>query len=93
MSDMEQELIDGNDASFILNSRVFKDAVNRMHDHIESKALNCDSDNKDLAHRIIVSKQLLAGIVRELQTIIELGEVHQIKLSEMEPKRKIFSRF
>ena len=93
MSEIEQEMIDGNDASFILNSRVFKDAVNRMHDHLESRALSCDTDNKDLAHRIIVSKQLLAGIVRELQSIIELGEIHQMKLNEMEPKKRIFSRF
>jgi hypothetical protein len=80
------------DARQVLANRAYKSAFERMADFLEKQALNCDIDNKDKAMRVIVSKQILVGIKRELERLIMDGEVESIKMNELESRRKSLFR-
>lgn len=87
--DSEQRRIIGNEARQLLENKHFKDAFTAVAQAIDEKALSCDPDNKDKAARIIISKQLLAAIKREIERKVEDGEVANVELSELERKRSI----
>jgi hypothetical protein len=84
----EQDVITGNDAKHLLDNKLFKGAFNAVADLLDDKALTCDPDNKEMAQRIIISKQLLAGIRREIERYIDNGYIANIQLSELEQKRQ-----
>ncbi len=69
-----------------------RSAFSRMAEHIDARSMACDPDNKDQAQRLIITKQILAGIKREFERMILEGEAAQIKLSEMEKRRSVFRR-
>jgi hypothetical protein len=79
------------DAKSLLDNKLFKDAFKQVGDYIESQALGCDPDNKEKAQRILISKQILAGIRREIERVVEDGIVAEIQLNEIEQRRKLFS--
>ena len=85
----EKAAMMGEDARAILNSPVFKLAVERVGEHVDNVALSCDPDNKDKAQRVIISKQLLRAIVRELELVIEDGEAARIHMDELEKRNRL----
>jgi hypothetical protein len=76
------------DAKALLDNKLFKDAFQKLGDNLEAQALACDPDNKDKAARIIIAKQLLKGIKREIERVIDDGDVADIQLSELERKKQ-----
>ena len=84
----EQDVFTGNDAKHLLENKLFKGAFEAVAGFIEQKSLSCDPDNKEMAQRIIISKQLLAGIKREIERQIETGMIAEVQLSELEKKRQ-----
>lgn len=88
----ESRRIRGEDAKALLNNRLLREAFKAVGDHLEAQALACDPDNKDKATRIIISKQIISGIEREIKRVIEDGEVAEIQLAEIERKRTLLQR-
>jgi phage regulator Rha-like protein len=86
----EDRRIRATDARQLLEHPMFVEAWNAMEKHLQMQAITCDSDNAQKALRIVISQQLLAGVKREIQRLIEDGFVanEQIKLYELEQKRK-----
>jgi hypothetical protein len=81
------------DAKYVLESKSFKTAFERMAAHLEAKALSCDVDNKEQAQRVVLAKQILAGIKREMERLVVDGTVAEIKLAEIKSRRKsVFRR-
>lgn len=89
---MDSRVIHGEDAKTLLENSLFKLAFAKVGEYLESQALGCDPDNKDKAARIIIAKQLLIGIRREIEAVISDGEVARVQMSELE-KKKRFSVF
>ena len=71
---------------------MFVEAWAAVEKHLNMQALTCDSDNAQKALRIVISQQLLAGVKREIQRIVNDGIVAEVQLSELEQKRR-FSVF
>jgi hypothetical protein len=80
------------DAKALLGNTLLKGAFEAVAGYLEAKALTCDPDNKEMAQRVVISKQLLAAIKREIQRHVEDGAVAQIRMAELE-KKKLFSVF
>lgn len=75
------------DAKSLLENKLFKDAWDRLHYHLEGQAMACDPDDKDKAARIIISKQLLKGIKREFERMIEDGDIADVQIAELQTKK------
>lgn len=82
------------DAKAVLDNPIFKSAFSAVADYVEAKALACDPDNKEMAQRVILSKQILAAIKREIQRVIDNGAIAEIRIAELEKRRlpKLFRR-
>lgn len=80
------------DAKRLLEDPMLKAAFDAVSGYIESKTLSCDPDNREMAQRIVLSKQLLAGVRREIYRYVEEGQVADIRIAEME-KKKLFPMF
>lgn len=92
MKTFDDRRILGADAKHLLDNKLFKAAFSAVADHLEMQAMTCDPDNKEKAARIVISKQLLAGVKREIVRVIEDGEVAQIQLNELERKKTLMQR-
>lgn len=75
------------DAKSLLENKLFKDAWDRLHYHLEGQAMACDPDDKDKAARIIISKQLLKGIKREFERMIEDGDIADVQIAELQTRK------
>ena len=90
---MNQEQMRAVDAQQLLDNPVFKGAVEHMEAYLETQALSTDPDDKGKCARIVISKQLLRGLIREINKYIETGEV--VTLRELHKKtvaQKVFRR-
>ena len=92
MTDLEDARIRAADAQQLLQNPLFKAAFEAVDDYIDQQTLGCEADNKDRAQRIVLSKQILAAVKREIQRHIENGKVADIRIAELE-KRKAFRLF
>lgn len=89
--DITPEELRAQDAKAILDSTVFKESFDKVSAYIESQAVSCNPDNKDLAQRIILSKQLLAHVKRELVNVINNGAI-AVNMKALEENRGIINR-
>lgn len=89
---LEDRTIRAADARQLLENPMFVEAWAAVEKHLNMQALTCDSDNAQKALRIVISQQLLAGVKREIQRIVNNGVVAEVQLSELEQKRR-FSVF
>ncbi len=89
---LEDRTIRAADARQLLENPMFVEAWAAVEKHLNMQALTCDSDNAQKALRIVISQQLLAGVKREIQRIVNDGMVAEVQLSELEQKRR-FSVF
>lgn len=86
----EQTRFIAEDAKQLLDNKMLKEAFEAVSSYIDQQALSCEPDNKDRAQRIVLSKQLLAGIKREIYRHVESGQVANIQIAELEKKKRIF---
>jgi hypothetical protein len=84
---LESRVIRANDAKQFLQSPLFREAFDGVAADLEAVALSCDPDNKDKAQRIVIAKQLLAAVKREITRKVEDGEMAQFQMSELERKK------
>lgn len=78
------------DAKALLDNKIFRAAFAGVADYIDAQALGCDPDNAAKAQRIIIAKQILAGIKREIERVVEDGVVAEIQIAEVEQRKKLF---
>lgn len=90
MSD-ESLRIRGEEAKQLLDNKMFKDAFAAVGDYIEQQAMACPPDDKERCARIIISKQLLQAVQREIYRHIDEGVMAEIRLSELEKKKRLMS--
>ena len=84
----EQRRIVGEEAKQALQNKHWNEALAAMDEYLTGAELACDPDNKDKATRIVISRQLLAGIKRELIRKIEDGEMAQVEIAELERRNR-----
>jgi hypothetical protein len=91
---LEDDKFRAADAKQLLDNPLFKAAFQAVGEYIEQQALACEADNKDRAQRIVISKQLLAALKREIFRHVENGQIADIRIAELEKKRgiKLFQR-
>ena len=78
------------DAKHLLDNKLFKAAFTGVSEYLEAQALGCSPDDAAKAQRIVIAKQILAGIKREIERVVEDGVVAEIQLNEIEQKKKLF---
>lgn len=84
----EQRKIRGNEARSVLENRHLREALKAVYDAVEAEALSCSRDDREKAHRIVITKQLAVMFERELVRKIEDGYVAEVELSELEARRR-----
>lgn len=84
----EKRLIDGADARQLLDNALFNEAFDAVAGYLDQQALSCDPDNKDKAQRIVISKQILSAIKREITRKVEDGALAEIQMQELEQRRR-----
>ncbi len=90
---LQQKKFLAEDARQLLENKLLQGAFNAIGDYLETQAITCDPDNKDKTQRIIVAKQILAGVKREITRYIEDGAIADIQMRELEKKQfRFFSR-
>lgn len=89
---LEQEKWKAEDAKALLSNPIFVAAFKAAGEYLEAKALSCDPDNKEQAQRVILTKQILAAVKREVERYVDDGAVAQFHLDELE-KRRAFRLF
>jgi hypothetical protein len=87
MSTPEDRRIRGNDARHLLDNALLKEAFAAVGEYIDSQALSCQPDDAARAQRIVISKQLLAAIKREIVRVIEDGDVAEVQIDLIEKAR------
>lgn len=80
------------DAKQLLENKLFKMAFENMSNSLDAQALACNPDDKDKAQRVVIAKQILAGIRREIERIVEDGVMADFQLQEIEQKRTMLQR-
>lgn len=88
----EERRIHGQDARSLLDNSLFKRAFSAVDTYLDQQALACPPDDGVMAQRIILSKQLLAAIRREVERVVQDGEIASVQITELERKRGL-SRF
>lgn len=81
----------GEDAKALLDNPLLVKAFAKVEEYINGQELVCAPDDKERAQRLVISKQLLAGIKREIQRVVENGDLAKIKIDALE-KKKMLSR-
>jgi len=76
----------------ILENELFVQAFDAVETHLDMQALGCDGDNAQKALRIVISKQLLAAVKREITRVVQDGLVANVQISEIEQKRSLMQR-
>lgn len=88
----EQRRIKGMEAKQLLDNPMLKDAFTAVDEFLNQSALACSPDDATKAQRIIISKQLLQAIKREITRKIEDGDVAVIQIQELEQRRRSLFR-
>lgn len=79
----------GHDAQNLLDNPIHKEAVQKINEYIEGKALKVDPNNKEATQVIIITKQLAKMYILTLERFIENGKVEEIKIDQLEKKKGI----
>jgi hypothetical protein len=86
-SSPDQRRIVANEARQLLENRHLVEAFAAVHTHLEAQAHSCDPDNKDKAQRIVIAKQLLQAVRREILRKVDDGYMAEVEIIELEKRR------
>lgn len=90
--DLQSRAIRAEEAKQLLANPHLREAFAAVDQYLDERALSCNPDNKEQAQRIVISKQLLAAIRREIERKVEDGEMVKVEMEQLE-KRSIVRRF
>lgn len=83
----EQRNFRGEDARQLLANPILKEAFKTIGEYVDAQILSCDVNDKERAQRVVIAKQILAGIKREIERQVEDGEIARVQMAEIEKKR------
>ena len=86
----EQIKIRGIEAKQLLNNRLFKEAFESVETYLLNQAKSADPDNKDKLQRIVIAMQIHEALKREIERIVDDGVVAEMRIAEVEGRRKLF---
>jgi hypothetical protein len=75
MSFKPQEVVDGNEAKRIIDSEVYKKAMQALADGYQGQWLNSKPEEVELRERAYMKMQILADFVAEVRTVMETGRM------------------
>lgn len=75
------------DAKALLSNALFIQAFKGVDDYLEARLQMCDAADRDATQRVVIAKQLLSSIKREIERVIEDGVIADIRIAEVEKKR------
>lgn len=75
------------DAKSLLSNPLFVEAFGGVEKYLESRLQMCDSSDKDATQRVVIAKQILSSIKREIERVIDDGVIADIRIAEVEKKR------
>ena len=82
-----QRLIVANEARQLLENRHFQEAFAAVHDYLEQRAGACV--NQEQAFHVVIAKQLLRDIRREVIRKVEDGYMAEVEIAELEQRKKM----
>lgn len=91
MSDLETR-IRAEDAKHLLANPIFIEAFSGVEKYLDDRLLMCDAADKEAAQRVVISKQLLASLRREIERVVQDGDVATIRMAQLE-RKTLLSRF
>jgi hypothetical protein len=82
------------EAKQFMENPLFRESFAAVASYLDEVALSCDPDNMKKAQRIVLAKQLLEALKRELIRKVEDGDMATIQINEIERRgvRNIFRR-
>lgn len=85
----EQRRLVANEARQLLENKHFRQAFAAVDAEVEAQALACDPRDMQRAQNIVLAKQLLQKIRREVIRKMEDGWMAEVEIAEIERKKKI----
>jgi len=81
---VREESNEGQDARKILDSDVFKDAMQTLADGYQTEWMNSEINDTERRETVFMKLRILAEFVNELQTVLETGQMadEQIRLED-----------
>ena len=93
---MTEDQIRARDAEAVLANPVFKGAFKKMAEVLDNNIASVNPDNKDQCARVVLAKQILKGLEREIYRYVEEGEIQNLIELDRERKKslkqRVFSR-
>lgn len=86
---LDQRRILANEARQLLENRHLKEALRDLWATVEAEAIACDRDDAEKAHRIVITKQLMAMFERELRRKVEDGYMAEAELTELNRRNAV----
>ena len=82
---VNKEVTDGQEAKRIIESDVYKNAMQKLADGYQSQWMNSKPEDVQERERAYIKLQLLADFVNEVRTVMETGQFaeHEIKKQEI----------
>ena len=82
---VNQEVTDGQEAKRIIESDVYKNAMQKLADGYQSQWMNSKPNDVQERERAYVKLQILADFINEVRTVMETGQMaeHEIKKQEI----------
>ena len=81
---VREESNEGQEARKILDSDVFKDAMQTLADGYQTEWMNSEINDTERRETVFMKLRILAEFVNELQTVLETGQMadEQIRLED-----------
>ena len=81
---VREESNEGQEAKKILDSNVFKDAMQTLADGYQTEWMNSEMNDTERRETVFMKLRILAEFVNELQTVLETGQLadEQIRLED-----------
>ena len=90
MAELEQEIIRGRDADFILHHAIFKEAWAAAKQSLESQRLKVGLRDTDMHTRLIMAEQILITVQHYFENVIQTGKMADIQLGNKASRFRLF---
>lgn len=78
------------DARAVLSNDAYKYAIAKIGEALENYVKTCKPEDREMAQRVVIAKQIFYGLQREIEKILETPE-HKPALREVK-KTSVFRR-
>ena len=85
--ELRKESSEGEEAKRILDSAVFKDAMQTLANGYQDQWMNSDVDDVKKRESVFVKWNILADFVNELQTVLQTGQMADEQLRQEDKPR------